>query len=76
MSDRVLVMYHGQIVEQGPVEEVLLNPPHEYTQRLIAGVPLLHGCKSFLKSANSDTDLLNTPTESSGYCQSQANQAL
>jgi ABC-type dipeptide/oligopeptide/nickel transport system ATPase component len=30
MSDRVLVRYHEQIVEQGPVEEALLNPLHEY----------------------------------------------
>ncbi len=49
MSDRVLVMYHGQIVEQGPVEEVLLNPQHEYTKRLMADVPLLHGRKSMLQ---------------------------
>jgi peptide/nickel transport system ATP-binding protein len=51
MSDRVLVMYHGQIVEQGPVEEVLLNPQHEYTKRLMADVPLLHGRKSILQNA-------------------------
>lgn len=52
MSDRVLVMYHGQIVEQGPVEEVLTNPQHEYTKRLMADVPLLHGRKSILEKAN------------------------
>ena len=52
MSDRVLVMYHGQIVEQGPVEQVLLNPQHEYTKRLMADVPLLHGRKSILQKAN------------------------
>jgi peptide/nickel transport system ATP-binding protein len=53
MSDRVLVMYHGQIVEQGPVEEVLLNPQHEYTKRLMADVPLLHGRKSMLQQIES-----------------------
>ncbi len=51
ISDRVLVMYHGQIVEQGPVEEVLRNPQHEYTKRLMADVPLLHGRKSILAEA-------------------------
>jgi peptide/nickel transport system ATP-binding protein len=52
MSDRILVMYHGQIVEQGPVEEVLLQPQHEYTKRLMADVPLLHGRKSMLQRAD------------------------
>ncbi len=49
ISDRILVMYRGQIVEQGPVEEVLSSPQHEYTRRLMADVPLLHGRDSFLE---------------------------
>lgn len=49
ISDRILVMYHGKIVEQGPVEEVLANPQHEYTRRLMSDVPLLHGRKNFLE---------------------------
>jgi peptide/nickel transport system ATP-binding protein len=49
VSDRVLVMYHGQLVEQGPVEQVLENPQHEYTKRLMADVPLLHGRNSILE---------------------------
>jgi peptide/nickel transport system ATP-binding protein len=32
-------MYAGQIVEQGPVDEVLANPLHPYTRLLIASVP-------------------------------------
>jgi peptide/nickel transport system ATP-binding protein len=36
-------MYHGKIVEQGPVEEVLHDPQHEYTRRLMADVPRLGG---------------------------------
>ena len=43
LSDRVLVMYRGDLVEQGTVKEVLSNPQHEYTQRLLADVPRLHG---------------------------------
>jgi peptide/nickel transport system ATP-binding protein len=49
MSDRILVMYRGKLVEQGPVEEVLENPQHEYTKRLMADVPLMHGRNSILE---------------------------
>ncbi len=37
--DRVYVCYQGSIVEQGPVDEVLGNPRHDYTIRLIASIP-------------------------------------
>ena len=39
IADDILVMYAGQIVEQGPVDEVLSSPLHPYTQLLIASVP-------------------------------------
>jgi len=39
VADDVLVMYAGQIVEQGPVEQVLSSPLHPYTQLLLASVP-------------------------------------
>jgi peptide/nickel transport system ATP-binding protein len=41
IADRVAVMLQGEIVESGPVEEVLLRPRHEYTARLLAAVPRL-----------------------------------
>lgn len=40
-ADRVAVMYRGEIVETGPVEDVLLRPSHDYTKRLLAAVPRL-----------------------------------
>jgi peptide/nickel transport system ATP-binding protein len=36
MSDRVLVMYLGQVVEIGPVEEIYARPKHPYTRALLA----------------------------------------
>jgi peptide/nickel transport system permease protein len=41
LCDRVAVMYGGRIVETGPAAEVLANPAHPYTERLIACVPVL-----------------------------------
>jgi ABC-type dipeptide/oligopeptide/nickel transport system ATPase component len=40
-ADEVIVMYRGDIVEQGSVEEVLNNPQHPYTRALIACIPKL-----------------------------------
>lgn len=42
LCDRMLVMYQGELVEQGPVEEVVQGAKHPYTQRLLADVPKLH----------------------------------
>lgn len=39
IADRVVVMYQGEIVEEGAVEDVLLNPQHEYTRKLLSVVP-------------------------------------
>jgi peptide/nickel transport system ATP-binding protein len=39
MADRVAVMFKGQLVEQGPVREVLRHPTHDYTRNLLAAVP-------------------------------------
>ncbi|HEY8913856.1 ABC transporter ATP-binding protein [Lacisediminihabitans sp.] len=40
LADRIVVMNHGKIVEQGNKEDILRNPQEAYTQRLIAAVPL------------------------------------
>lgn len=39
LCSRVLVMYRGEIVEQGPVEAVFADPQHPHTRALIASLP-------------------------------------
>lgn len=46
VSDRLCVMYAGQMVEQGPVEEIFRRPCHPYTMGLLASVPHLGESKA------------------------------
>jgi peptide/nickel transport system ATP-binding protein len=39
IADRVVVMQHGRIVEQGPVADIIRRPQHAYTQILMEAVP-------------------------------------
>jgi peptide/nickel transport system ATP-binding protein len=39
MSDRLLVMSQGKVVESGPAAEVYAHPQHPYTQQLLAAIP-------------------------------------
>jgi peptide/nickel transport system ATP-binding protein len=39
IADRVVVLRHGQVVEQGSAEAVLTRPQHPYTKALLAAVP-------------------------------------
>lgn len=40
LADRVVVMYFGQIMEQGAVEEIFEPPYHPYTEALLSAVPI------------------------------------
>lgn len=42
ISDSVIIMEHGKIVERGTAEEVILNPKADYTKRLLNDVPKIH----------------------------------
>lgn len=41
MADRVVVMFRGKKVEEGPVADIFSNPQHDYTKALLAAVPKL-----------------------------------
>ena len=41
IADRVVVLQHGKVVEQGTVDDVLLRPQHPYTRALLAAVPTM-----------------------------------
>ncbi|NLJ97880.1 MAG: ABC transporter ATP-binding protein [Tissierellia bacterium] len=41
MCDRVIVMYAGQLLEEGKVDEIFKNPKHPYTRKLLGSVPRL-----------------------------------
>ncbi|WP_042356767.1 ABC transporter ATP-binding protein [Bacillus rubiinfantis] len=50
ICERVIVMYAGQVVEQGDVRTILKNPQHPYTQGLLKSVPDLREKKERLYS--------------------------
>lgn len=50
VADRILVMFRGQIVEQGPTESVLSSPQHPYTQALLDCVPRMGGHRHRLRT--------------------------
>ena len=39
MADRIVVMYAGRVVENGPVDEVISRPRHPYTRALVGAIP-------------------------------------
>jgi peptide/nickel transport system ATP-binding protein len=41
ICDRIAILHEGQIVESGSTEQVLTSPRHEYTQRLMAAMPMI-----------------------------------
>ena len=64
MSDRVVVMYAGCVVEQGPTGEVMRRPRHPYTKALTGAIPRLTGSREKARALKgSPPDLTNIPRE-------------
>ncbi|TPM10418.1 MULTISPECIES: ABC transporter ATP-binding protein [unclassified Mesorhizobium] len=57
ISDRVAVMYLGQIVEMGTRDQVFSNPRHPYTRRLIEAVPVPDPAKRRSRFARLDQEI-------------------
>lgn len=63
LSDRVVVMYLGRVVEEGPTAEIFANPQHPYTQALLKEVPSLHvRKKDFVAVTGEIPSPLNPPS--------------
>lgn len=63
IADRVVVMYRGQIVEQGTVEDIFMRPQHPYTQGLLACRPPLEYKLKKLPTIQDFIQANNTTTE-------------
>ena len=63
LSDRVVIMYLGRVVEEAPSEEVFARPNHPYTQALLAEVPRIEARKkSFAGVKGEIPSPLNPPS--------------
>ncbi len=60
LADKVIVMYKGQIVEQGPVMDIFSNPQHPYTKGLLACRPPLDKRLYHLPTITDFMELSNT----------------
>jgi peptide/nickel transport system ATP-binding protein len=57
VSDRIAIMFRGNIIEEGPVEQVLMDPKHPYTQLLKESIPEVDSKKRWIETVTlSDTE--------------------
>ena len=62
-SDKIIIMYAGQVVEYAPSKDVYLNPQHPYAQGLLKSIPNIELTDQKLEAIpGSPPDLLNPPS--------------
>ena len=68
-ASHLVVMHRGRVVESGPALEILQNPQHPYTKRLVAAAPSLASARiqAALKSGQETDELLNIGVEGVDY---------
>uniref|UniRef100_A0A7C3ML79 ABC transporter ATP-binding protein n=1 Tax=Dictyoglomus thermophilum TaxID=14 RepID=A0A7C3ML79_DICTH len=73
VSERIAIMFRGNIVEMGPVDKVLIHPKHPYTQLLIESIPEADPDKKWKRKisiADTEyTEYLKTGCKFAGRCQ-------
>ena len=57
IADRVVVLYRGRIVEDGPVDQVFARPRHPYTALLMASAPRVHRPRADKRDVKHDREL-------------------
>ncbi|WP_436906992.1 ABC transporter ATP-binding protein [Halosimplex marinum] len=65
VTDRVNVMYAGEIVEKAPTEELFANPRHPYTEGLLEAIPGQHADEDRLRTIEGEVP---TPNEAATHC--------
>ncbi|WP_436929756.1 ABC transporter ATP-binding protein [Halosimplex halobium] len=65
VTDRVNVMYAGEIVEKAPTEELFANPRHPYTEGLLEAIPGQHADEDRLRTIEGEVP---TPNEAATQC--------
>jgi oligopeptide/dipeptide ABC transporter ATP-binding protein len=71
-SDRLVVMYAGQIVESGPTQEVLKDPKHPYTQGLLRSIPRLSSLDEEIEPIEGQVpELIDLPPQCRFYSRCQ-----
>ncbi|MCS6783673.1 MAG: ABC transporter ATP-binding protein [Candidatus Caldarchaeum sp.] len=62
IADSIAVMYAGEVVEFGVSDDLLTNPAHPYTQKLLKSIPRLKGSKTLEYIPGQPPNLSNPPT--------------
>jgi ABC-type oligopeptide transport system ATPase subunit len=67
ISDRIVVLYHGQVVEAGEPDQIINRPQHPYTQLLISSIPEPDPDRPWSETAlEEDDDVVVTTTTGGG----------